>query len=79
MRSGTFDLARPPVRGAGHGTGTTAHVLVAIAAIRTIKVSTAPRLQTSDDFVAFCGPFSRPTRARGTSCGPKGAVPALRS
>ena len=63
MSSGTFDLARPPVRDAGHGTGKTALVLVIIAAaIRTIRVSTAPCLQISDDFVAFCLPFSRPTR-----------------
>lgn len=67
MRSGTFDLARPPVRDAGHGTGKTALVLVTIAAaIRTIRVSTAPCFQLSDDSVAYCLPFSRPTRARGT-------------
>jgi hypothetical protein len=36
-------------------------VLVTIAAaIRTIRVSTAPCLQVSDHFVALCLPFSRP-------------------
>jgi hypothetical protein len=48
-----FDLARPPVSEAGHGTGKTALALVRIAAaIRTIRVSTAASLQIGDDFVA---------------------------
>lgn len=53
MSSGTFDLV-PPLRAPGQGTGKTALVLVTIAAaIRTIRVSTAPCLQVSDDFVAL--------------------------
>lgn len=60
MSSGTFDLARSSVLAPGQGTGKTALVLVRIAAaIRTIRVSTAPCLQVSDHFVALCLPFSR--------------------
>lgn len=58
ISSGTFDLARPRVSDEGHRTGRTALALVAMAAaIRTIWVSTAPCLQTGDDFVAWCLPF----------------------
>jgi hypothetical protein len=78
MSSGMFDLARPPVRDAGHGTGRTALVLVTIAAaIRTIRVSTAPCLQTSDDFVAFCLPFSGPHAGARHIRRPWDAGPAL--